>query len=330
MTYQWSHRTDSCIRFLPPATTPRHTRINFSSLDHLFQDTARGHRAINWIKSTIYTSYFAHTDNCNIYIKYGFSETTGATLSIYRILLSMKRSYTHAQHFLRSPQLAAELVGHADIGKHDVVYDLGAGSGVITSVLAPRCRAVVAVEVEPHALGQLRTNMTRYDNVTIVEQDILKLMPPAEPYKILANIPFSLSAPIVRKFTEDEHAPKAIYLIVQKQFARKLVPGDDHFTSQLAAQLGARFTARIRRPLQRSDFTPPPAVDTVLLELKLRDTPLIPAAQLGNYRDFVGRCFAEQKFFADVPRAKANISPELRPSQLTLEQWSELYRQVAN
>lgn len=242
---------------------------------------------------------------------------------------AMPRSHLHAQHFLRSPRLVAELIGHSNLRKNDLVYDLGAGSGVITSVLARRVRSVVAVEIEPHALTNLQKNVGSFDNVTIVRRDILKLQPPSEPYKIFANIPFHLSSEVVRKFTESTHPPKAIYLIVQRQFARKLVPGKDHFTSELGAEIGPLFTARIRKPLRRTDFTPPPAVDTVLLELKLRETPLIDPVYLPAYRDFVARSFAEQKYFARTKRAAAGISPELRPSQLTLEHWSALFRATA-
>ncbi len=238
----------------------------------------------------------------------------------------MARLHTHAQHFLRSPRLVAELVGHSNIRKNDLVYDLGAGSGVISSVLARRCREVVAVEIEPGTLKKLKTNLAHAGNVTILEKDILNVSEPDAPYKIFANIPFSLSAPIVRKFTESEKPPKTMYLITQKQFARKLVPSDQHFTAQLGAQLAPRFSARIRKPLRKTDFTPPPAVDTVLLELKLREEPLLPAGDLPAYRDFVERCFAEQKFFASTPRVKAGISPEKIPSQLAIDEWVKLFQ----
>jgi len=234
----------------------------------------------------------------------------------------MARYHTYSQHFLRGPRLVAELIGHSNIRKNDVVYDLGAGSGVISSVLARRCRQVVAVEIEPQALHKLRQNVGMLENVTIVVKDILRLTPPSEPYKIFANIPFHMSAAIVRKFTETEHPPKSMYLISQKQFARKLVPGDDHFTSQLSAEIGPWFTARIRKTLRKTDFTPPPAVDTVLLEIKPREQALVPVLDNVRYRNFVTRCFNEQKYFT---RLKKPFSAELRPSQLTLEQWAALY-----
>lgn len=234
----------------------------------------------------------------------------------------MSRNHEYAQHFLRSPQLVAELVGHSNIRRNDIVYDLGAGSGVIASVLAGRCKQVVAVELEPEALKTLRNNLGHVGNVTIIEQDILKLTPPETPYKIFANIPFSLSAGVVRKFTEAKVQPTSMYLITQKQFARKLVPGSDHFTSQLSAAIGPWFSVRIRKPLRRTDFTPPPAVDTVLLEIKLRDQPLLPTHDIQKYRDFTARSFAEQKYFASLNNP---FSPELRPSQLTTDQWIALF-----
>lgn len=233
----------------------------------------------------------------------------------------MSRSHTHAQHFLRSPRLVAELIGHSNIRRNDVVYDLGAGSGIITSVLARRVKQVFAVEVEPRALAALRRNLDSIDNVTIIEKDIRKIRPEA-PYKIFANIPFHLSSQIVQYFAFNVMPPKSMYLIVQRQFARKLVPGDDHFTSQLGAEIGPLFTVRIRKPLRKSDFTPPPAVDTVLLELKQRENSLVPAVESARYREFVKRSFTNQTFFTSL---KKPFSSALRPSQLTLEQWISLY-----
>lgn len=237
----------------------------------------------------------------------------------------MSRDHSYAQHFLKNPRIVAELVGHSNVRKNDIVYDLGAGSGVIASVLARRCKQVIAVEIEPNALKKLRANMADFDNVTIIDKDITKLNINDKSYKIFANIPFNLSSEVVRKFTETDTPPKAIYLIVQKQFARKLVPGNDHFTSLLSAQIGPWFTARIRKPLRKTDFTPPPAVDTVLLEIKLREELLLDKNAAARYREFIERCFSEQKFFSSLDRAAANVSSEKIPSQLSQDEWLRLF-----
>jgi 23S rRNA (adenine-N6)-dimethyltransferase len=180
------------------------------------------------------------------------------------------RKYQLSQHFLRSPKLAGFLIGHSNIKKRDVVIDIGAGSGVITSALARRCKQVIAVEPDAETAALLRKNTKRCDNVVIVEKDFLEMELLDGPYKIFANPPFHLSSAILHKLDEAKNPPDAIYLILQKQFALKLLNNDRHYTSQLGKQLYIQYTPRIRLPLRPNYFTPPPAVPTVLLELKKR------------------------------------------------------------
>lgn len=181
------------------------------------------------------------------------------------------RKYQLSQHFLRSPKLAGFLIGHSNIKKRDVVIDIGAGSGVISSALARRCKQVIAVESDAETAALLRKNTKRFDNITIVEEDFLEMELPDGPYKIFANPPFHLSSAILHKLDEAKNPPEAIYLILQKQFALKLLNNDRHYTSQLGKQLFVHYAPRIRLPMRSDYFTPPPAVPTVLLELKKRE-----------------------------------------------------------
>lgn len=163
------------------------------------------------------------------------------------------------------------MIGHSNIKKRDVVIDIGAGSGVITAALARRCKQVIAIEPDHETAELLRKNVEKYENVTIVEQDFMEYQLPDGDYKIFANPPFHLSSAILHKLDEAENPPKAIYLILQKQFALKLLNNDRHYTSQLGKQLFINYAPRIRLPMKPEYFTPPPAVPTVLLELKRRD-----------------------------------------------------------
>ena len=181
------------------------------------------------------------------------------------------RKYQLSQHFLKSPKLAGFLIGHSNIKKRDTVIDVGAGSGVITSALAKRCRKVIAIEPDHDTAELLRKHVANLENVEIVEQDFLEYQLPDGEYKIFANPPFHLSSAILHKLDEAENPPTAIYLILQKQFALKLLNNDRHYTSQLGKQLFVHYAPRIRLPLRPQYFTPPPAVPTVLLELKRRD-----------------------------------------------------------
>ncbi len=230
----------------------------------------------------------------------------------------MKRLHTKSQNFLRSPSIVKTLVGHSTLKKSDTVYDLGAGSGIISYVLSKSCAHVVAVEHDARLMSKLHSNLFDCDNVTIAQADALTVPLPETPYKVFANIPFHLSSPILRRLTEAEHPPEAIYLIVQKQFAEKLLIGNENFTGMLGAFVAPRFAARIRYKLLRSDYKPSPAVDTVLVELLLRDTPLLAPKDMPRYRDFVEQCFSRQKYFDTLGTKK-------RPSQLTTDEWIRLF-----
>lgn len=238
----------------------------------------------------------------------------------------MKRLAEHSQYFLRSPDLIRELIGHTSIRKNDTVLDIGAGSGAISAVLALRVRWVVAIEAEPRMASKLRLNMRRLPNVTVEEQDFLDMPLPTMPYKIFSNIPFHISSPIIRKLVSAELPPTAAFLIVQKQFARKLLVSDKHFTGQLGAAISPWFTVRIRRPLRRTDYSPPPAVDTVLMEIKTRPEPLLPRSKQAAFEEFTAKNFADYKSFQKLPRAKAGISTEKLPSQLSAEEWVTLFK----
>lgn len=237
----------------------------------------------------------------------------------------MKRAHQHSQVFLRNPKLVAELIGHTNINKQDTVLDIGAGSGIITATLANRVSRVISIESELNAANKLRINTASFKNVQVIEKDFLQYQLPDAEYKVFSNIPFHLSSPIVRVLTDAPVPPKAIYLIVQKQFANKLLADNRHFTSQLGAQLAPWWSVRIRRPLKKTDFWPHPAVDTVLLELKPRTEPLLPMAEAARFKAFINIMFENPIIYKKQPLAKVGINPELSPSQLTGEQWAALY-----
>ena len=229
----------------------------------------------------------------------------------------MKRdTQRQGQHFLRGQAFIAELVGHSNVRKNDTVLDIGAGSGAIAVVLSRRAKRVIAYEPEPNAASLLRKNMSDHPNVEVRAKDFLSAELPTSPYKIFSNIPFHLSSQIVRKLTTAIHAPTSVYLIVQKQFAVKMQPEGNHFHGALGMAIAPWWVARIRRPLRRSDFTPPPAVDTVLLELKPRETPLVPRERQTEYMQFVEQCYAEPRFYAKTGAPKAK-----KPSELSVEEW---------
>ena len=180
------------------------------------------------------------------------------------------RKYQLSQHFLKNPRFALKLVGHSNIKKRDLVLDIGAGSGVITFALSKKAREIWAIEPDHETAEKLRKNLEKFkiENVKIFEEDFLTMDLPTEPYKVFSNPPFHLSSEIVHKLLESKNPPESFYLILQKQFALKLLNTDRHYTSQLGKELIKNYQTKIKYPLNPTDFTPPPAVPTVLFEAK--------------------------------------------------------------
>lgn len=237
----------------------------------------------------------------------------------------MKRLASYSQYFLRNPSLVKELIGHSTIKKSDVVIDIGAGSGIISAALAPRCKTVISVEVEPRMITKLYENLAHHSNSRIYEGSFLTMPLPETPYKIFANIPFHLSSPIVRRLVEAPNSPDAIYLIVQKQFANKLLPSSDRFTGQLGMMIGPLYDARVRKRLQKTDYWPHPNVDTVFLEMLRRSDPLIAYDKMPAYRRFIEECFSDPKKFARMPQKAIGLPIGIKPSQMQLHQWVALF-----
>ena len=237
----------------------------------------------------------------------------------------MSRKHRISQNFLRSPRIALMLVGHSNIRKRDFTLDIGAGSGVFTYALSKKSAQVLAIEFDCETFKKLQNNTKKLENVEVLCVDFLRFNLSKLPknYKVCANIPFHLSSPIIQKLTNAQNSPKSIYLILQKQFARKLIVCDKNFTSALGVKIFPFFESKIKKPLQKSDFTPPPAVETVFFEMKRRETPLISKEEQPIFNDFIEKMFAVPEFY------KKNCQPKFKtkkPSELKGEEWLEIWR----
>lgn len=259
-----------------------------------------------------------------------------------------------AQNFLRSPKLARQLVGMTTIGPCDTVYEIGPGNGIITAALASVARRVIGIEKDPELVRILRERFRPFDNVEIVEKDFLAYSfrtrrgkgalsltverpTPAAEYKIFANIPYNITAQILRKILYERSNIGEAYLILQKEAAKKFSgsPRESLF-SILAKPL---FEFRIVAQLRRTDFRPVPNVDSVVLSIKRRTRPLVEMQDLASYRDFVEFGFKRWKpnlklAFKNVFTYKQwkRLSRDLdfplnaTPTELSFEQWLGLYR----
>jgi 23S rRNA (adenine-N6)-dimethyltransferase len=244
------------------------------------------------------------------------------------------------QNFLRDRALMERLVSRVGIAPTDVVYDLGAGSGVLTDALARRAGRVIAVEKDPALVARLTARFRDRPNVEIRHADILAHPLPRTEYVVFASPPFDITSAIMRKLATADVPPRAAYLALQREAVDRYL-GRPRQT--LAALLLAPwFSLRIVHHFARSDFAPPPAVDVVMVRMQKRGPPLIAPGDAQAYRDFVVALFVSRRpsigaastqlFGGRVSRRllhAAQIDPASSPSALALPAWLRLFGHFA-
>jgi 23S rRNA (adenine-N6)-dimethyltransferase len=169
------------------------------------------------------------------------------------------------------------------------VYEIGPGKGIITEQLALRCKRVVAIEKDPCLANLLLQRFAGRANVTIHPGDFLDYSLPRKPYKVVANIPFNITAAIVTRLTTAENPPEDAYLTMQREAAGMLL-GKPH-ESLRSILLKPWFEMEIVHNFRREDFLPAPRVDVVMLRMRKRGPPLVSSADRQCFRDFVVHLF---------------------------------------
>ncbi len=244
-----------------------------------------------------------------------------------------------SQHFLRSRALAASLVAQSSVGRQDLVVEIGPGRGVLTRELAKRCGRLVGVEIDDELARRLRTELVDVPHVEIVRRDFLRFELPQSPYKVFGSIPYSRTADIVRRLVEAVGPPDDAYLVVQREAAERFA-GAPYAVETLASLLAKPWWhVEISRWLRRTDFDPPPRVDSVLLWLARRTRPLVDRSNERRYEEFVRSAFGRKGStmhqclrWAFTGRQIGRLTGNLRfersapPSTLSFEQWLGLFR----
>lgn len=242
------------------------------------------------------------------------------------------------QNFLREPRLAERLVMRCGIRSGDVVYDLGAGTGVLTSALARHAARVIAVEKDPVLADRLRAGFADRSNVVIREADIRTYRLPRADYVVFASPPFDITAAIIGKLTSARVPPRETYLVLQREAAERYIGSPRQTLSAL--RIAPWFSVESVHRFKKTDFVPVPGVDVVLLRVRKRGPPLVPARDAQPYLDLVVAVFAAWRpsvgrSLSDAIGSRAatrllrtaNVDPASRPSAIPLSRWLALYQQ---
>ncbi len=181
------------------------------------------------------------------------------------------------QNFLVNESIALEIIDGACIGENDIVLEIGPGVGSLTRYLLPRANKVVAVELDKNAIPILRENTKEFDNLEIVNADILKvdlneIFKEDKKIKVVANLPYYITSPILMYLLENDFGMESITVMVQKEVGMRILasPGTKSYgILTLAVKYFAE--ASLVTNVGKENFFPIPKVDSVVIKLFLND-----------------------------------------------------------
>ena len=204
-----------------------------------------------------------------------------------RYNLDFKKKF--GQNFLTSEEILEEIISKAKISKDDIILEIGPGIGTLTSKLLETGAEVISVEVDLELIRPLKERFFMYNNFTIISADILKIDIYSEIVKILeskgktlndkkikvvANIPYYITTPIMFKLLESRNIVSEIYIMVQKEVAERICAKIGTKESSSITYMVSYYTEYLWDIyVDKTKFVPSPKVDSKVIALKFREKP---------------------------------------------------------
>jgi 16S rRNA (adenine1518-N6/adenine1519-N6)-dimethyltransferase len=274
---------------------------------------------------------------------------------LYRQLLrqfGFKPKKSLGQHFLIDEAVLQRILSAAELGRGDIVIEIGPGLGILTQALAEQGARVIAVELDSKLVALLRKRLAGFPDVKVVHADMLKLAPgqllqdnlPAsdlsQGYKVVANLPYYITSPVLSHLLEAEPRPSKMVVMVQKEVGEAIAaaPGKMRLLS-----VKAQFYSKpaIVSYVSATSFYPSPKVDSVILRLDVYPQPPIDVSDVAGFFDIVMHGFRSPRkqirnslaHSLEMPPSqvaslleKAGIEPKRRAETLSLQEWRELWQ----
>ena len=249
------------------------------------------------------------------------------------------------QHFLVDHAALAAILDAAELSDQDDVLEIGPGPGVLTSALADRARSVTAVEIDERMVAVLKDTVGDRKNVRIVRADALEVdlyaVAARPPTRIVANLPYQITSPLLIKFLEDDRRAPLIVVLVQAEVAQRIIaqPEDVKERGFLSVFVQSFAEPRIVRLVPARSFRPPPKVDSAIVALRVRATPAFDPLDRSAFLALVSDAFRHRrkqlrsalgfeagvgKDRADAALRAAGITATRRPEELSVQEWVAL------
>lgn len=243
------------------------------------------------------------------------------------------------QNFLVDKTAIMKIIAAADLHKNDMVMEIGTGMGILTLALAEKVKNVRTIEYDKRLIPILKKTFQNYKNIKLINADALQTKLPSCAYKLVANIPYYITSPLISHFlqpkTPEEKQPTLIILLVQKEVAQKICAKvGQHSILSLQTQIFGKPS--ITGLVHKSSFNPQPKVDSAILKIEVYKEPLIKNIEL--FFKLISAAFSQKrktllnslanglKLNRETVAAlleKAGIAAERRPQTLSVEEWEK-------
>lgn len=183
------------------------------------------------------------------------------------------------QNFLINESIICDIVKKANVTKDDAVIEIGPGLGSLTKELINNAKKVIAIELDPNMIDILKSRFGIFDNFEIIYGDVLKidlqeLIKDYDSVKVVANLPYYITTPIIMKLLEDRLNIKSITVMVQKEVGERICATyKDKEYGAITVSVQYYSEPQIIIDVPKENFLPAPEVDSCVIRLDMRDKP---------------------------------------------------------
>lgn len=212
------------------------------------------------------------------------------------------------QNFLISDEAVADIIVASEINNEDLVIEIGPGLGTLTKELLERAYKVIAIELDTRMLEILNDRFSLYNNLEIINEDVLKVdlkkliskeknkASQIKNVKIVANLPYYITTPIMMKLLEDKLDIDTITVMIQKEVADRIiaVPGSK-LSGAITYAINYYAEAESVRIVERTSFIPEPNVDSEVIKLKVREKPVVDVRNEKLFFNIIKHSFMQRR-----------------------------------
>ncbi|MFZ2225930.1 MAG: 16S rRNA (adenine(1518)-N(6)/adenine(1519)-N(6))-dimethyltransferase RsmA [Candidatus Moraniibacteriota bacterium] len=248
------------------------------------------------------------------------------------------------QNFLRDKAVLDKIIKTANLSADDFVLEVGPGEGVLTERLAKYAKKVVAIEIDKELAKKLNDRLKTTKNLDIINADILEINLPElikqnnfTKYKVIANIPYYITSPIIRLFLETKYPPTEMILMVQKEVAERICAKAGKL-SILALSVQYYATPELLFTVPKTAFFPVPEVDSAVIRINLNEKraekkttqkffKLVKAGFSAKRKTLVNNLSTSlqlEKTIIEEKLKQIGITPNQRAQELNLDDWKKL------